>query len=162
MSGVTLSGVVPCLWFDGQAEEAARFYCGLFPDSGIDAVIASPVDWPAGHAGDVLTVQFRLAGCALTAINGGPNFAFTPAISLQALCADQAMIDRLWDALSAVPEAEMCGWCTDRYGLSWQIVPDAMPRWMADAKAAPRVMAEVMAPMKKLNWARLAVAAAGA
>lgn len=154
--------ITPCLWFDTQSEEAAAFYTSLVPGSRVDKVIRSPADYPSGKAGDVLMVEFTLAGRAFTALNGGPHFKFTEAISLQIECADQAEVDRLWHALSAVPEAEQCGWVKDRYGLSWQIVPQALPRLMSgpDPAAAKRVM-EAMMAMKKLDIATLERAAQG-
>jgi predicted 3-demethylubiquinone-9 3-methyltransferase (glyoxalase superfamily) len=156
-----MTAITPCLWFDGNAEEAACFYTGLIPDSRIDAINRSPVDWPAGKAGDVLIVQFTLAGRPFTALNGGPEFAFTEALSLQLTVDDQAEIDRLWAALSSVPEAAMCGWCKDRYGLSWQFVPAELGGWMADPAVGARVMQALMAPMKKIDLATLRAAARG-
>ena len=154
--------VIPCLWFDKQAEEAVSFYVSLFPDSRIDAVIRSPGDYPSGKAGDVLLVEFTLAGNRYTALNGGPHFTFTEAISLQVDCEDQAEVDRLTEALSAVPEAEQCGWVKDRYGLSWQIIPYAMNRYLADPDEGvrQRVFAAMM-EMKRLNVAAIEAAARG-
>lgn len=148
--------IIPCLWFDKQAEEAARFYVSLLPDSRIDEVQTAPGDYPAGKAGDVLLVEFTLAGQRYTALNGGPEFNFNEAISLQIECEDQAEVDRLWDALSAVPESEQCGWVKDRYGLSWQIVPKVLTEMMHDADHArsQRVMAAMM-HMQKLDIATL-------
>jgi predicted 3-demethylubiquinone-9 3-methyltransferase (glyoxalase superfamily) len=154
--------IIPCLWFDRQAEEAAEFYVSLLPDCRIDAVIRAPGDYPDGQAGDVLLVEFTLAGSRYTALNGGPHFNFTEAISLQIDCADQAEVDRLSDALSAVPEAEQCGWVKDRYGLSWQIVPEAMIRYLADPDPAVRTRVfGAMMQMKRLIVAELERAAAG-
>jgi predicted 3-demethylubiquinone-9 3-methyltransferase (glyoxalase superfamily) len=154
--------IIPCLWFDKQAEEAAGFYVSLLPDSRIDAVIRSPGDYPGGKAGDVLLVEFTLAGTRYTALNGGPHFRFTEAISLQIDCADQVEVERLSDALSAVPAAEQCGWVKDRYGLSWQIVPYTMNRFLTDPDPAvrQRVFAAMM-EMKRLDIAQLEQAAAG-
>lgn len=154
--------IIPCLWFDKQAEEAVNFYVSVLPESHIDAVIRSPGDYPSGKAGDVLLVEFTLAGTRYTALNGGPHFTFTEAISLQIDCEDQAEVDRMTEALSAVPEAEQCGWVKDRYGLSWQIVPYAMNRFLADPDPAvrQRVFAAMM-DMKRLNIAELELAAAG-
>lgn len=154
--------VVPCLWFDKEAEEAANFYVSLLPDSRIHAVTRSPGDYPSGKAGDVLLVEFTLAGSRYTALNGGPMFKFNEAISLQIDCEDQAEVDRLTEALSAVPESEQCGWVKDRYGLSWQIVPYALTRLMADPD--PTVVKRVfdaMMNMKRLNVAALEAAAKG-
>lgn len=154
--------IIPCLWFDKQAEEAVGFYVSLLPDSRIDAVIRAPGDYPSGKASDVLLVEFTLAGTRYTALNGGPHFSFTEAISLQIDCADQAEVDRLSEALSAVPEAEQCGWVKDRYGLSWQIVPSAMNRFLADPdpELRQRVFSAMM-EMKRLNIAELERAARG-
>ena len=154
--------VIPCLWFDNQAEEAAEFYVSLFPDSPIDAVTRAPGDYPSGKAGDVLLVEFTLAGSRYTALNGGPAFNFTEALSLQIDCEDQAEVDRLTESLSAVPEAEQCGWVKDRYGLSWQIVPYAMNRFLADPDPAVRKRVfEAMMQMKRLNVAEIERAARG-
>ena len=154
--------IVPCLWFDKQAEEAARFYVSLLPDSRIDAVIRSPGDYPSGQEGDVLLVEFTLSGSRYTGLNGGPQFPFSEAISFQIDCEDQAEVDRPTNALSAVPEAEQCGWVKDRYGLSWQIVPYAMTRLLADPDEGVRKRVfNAMMEMKRLNIAELERAARG-
>ncbi|NJC42090.1 putative 3-demethylubiquinone-9 3-methyltransferase (glyoxalase superfamily) [Brevundimonas alba] len=154
--------VIPCLWFDKQAEEAVNFYVSLLPDSRVDAVIRSPGDYPSGKQGDVLLVEFTLAGSRYSALNGGPHFTFNEAISLQVDCEDQAEVDRLSDALSAVPEAEQCGWVKDRYGLSWQIVPYAMNRLLSDPDEGVRKRVfGAMMEMKRLNVAELERAARG-
>ena len=154
--------VIPCLWFDKEAEEAANFYVSLLPDSRIDAVIRSPGDYPSGQQGDVLLVEFTLAGNHYTALNGGPMFKFNEAISLQIDCENQAEVDRLTGALSAVPEAEQCGWVKDRYGLSWQIVPYAMIRLLSDPDEGVRKRVfSAMMEMKRLNIAELERAAKG-
>jgi len=148
------------LWCDGTAEEMAEFYTGLIPGSRIVEIVRAPGDYPSGKAGSVLTVEFELAGRTFFGLNGGPHFTYNEAISLQIDCADQAEVDRYWDALSAHPEAEQCGWVKDRYGLSWQIVPRRMTELMADpdrAKAG-RAMAAMMT-MKKLDVAALEKAA---
>jgi predicted 3-demethylubiquinone-9 3-methyltransferase (glyoxalase superfamily) len=149
--------IVPCLWYDGQAEEAARFYVSLLPDSRIDAVHRSPADYPSGKAGDVLTVEFTLAGRGFVGLNGGPGVPFTDAVSLQIPCDDQGEIDLLWEALGAnggTPVA--CGWIKDRWGLSWQIFPRALPQMLvaADRDAAKRAM-EAMMTMVKLDLTAL-------
>ena len=123
-----MSKITPCLWFDGEAEEAARFYVSLLPNSRIDHVQKNVTDSPAGKAGSVLIVKFTLAGQGFLALNGGTRFEYTPAISFQVDCADQAEVDRLWDALSSNGgSVERCGWLKDRYGVSWQIVPSVLP-----------------------------------
>ena len=152
--------ITPCLWFDGQAEEAAKFYVSLFPDSLIDKVVKAPADFPSGKKGDVLVVDFTLMGRKFSGLNGGPYFKFNEAVSFTIPCENQAEVDRYWKALSAVPESEQCGWVKDRYGLSWQIVPTMLYRLLADpdrAKAG-RVM-ETMLKMKKLDIAALERAA---
>jgi len=152
--------ITPCLWFDGQAEEAAKFYVSLFPDSHIDKVVKAPADFPSGKKGDVLVVDFTLMGRKFSGLNGGPYFKFNEAVSFTIPCENQAEVDRYWKALSAVPESEQCGWVKDRYGLSWQIVPTMLYRLLADpdrAKAG-RVM-EAMLKMKKLDIAALERAA---
>jgi predicted 3-demethylubiquinone-9 3-methyltransferase (glyoxalase superfamily) len=153
-----MTAITPCLWFNGQAEEAARFYTSVFPDSRIDEVFRAPGDYPAGKAGDVLMVAFTLGGRPFTALNGGPNFAFNEAVSLQAPVSTQEEADRLSDALSAVPEAEQCGWVKDRYGLSWQIVPAQLMRLLGDPARAARAFAAMMT-MKRIDIAAIERAA---
>lgn len=156
-----MSKIVPCLWFDGKAEEAASFYTSLLPDSRIDAVHRAPVDHPGGRQGDVLTVEFTLAGLRYVGLNGGSFFQFNEAVSFQILCDDQQEADRLSDALSAVPEAEQCGWVKDKFGLSWQIVPKALIRLLADpAPAKARRVMEAMMTMKRIDIAAIERAAA--
>ena len=155
--------ITPCLWFDGNAEEAARFYVSLVPDSRIDEVLRSPTDYPSGKAGDVLTVLFTLGGRQFLGLNGGSYFRFNEAVSFQIHCDDQAEVDRLTEALSAVPEAEQCGWIKDRWGLSWQIVPRRLTELIAspDTAKAKRVM-EAMMEMKRIDIATIEAAAAAA
>jgi predicted 3-demethylubiquinone-9 3-methyltransferase (glyoxalase superfamily) len=151
-----MSKITPCLWFDGQAEEAANFYVSVFPDSRVDEVMRSPADTPSGPEGSVLLVQFTIGGQSFTALNGGPTFHFSEAISFMVDCADQAEVDRLWDALSADAEAEQCGWLKDRFGLSWQIIPSALPKLLADSDPAKaRRAMEAMLEMKKIDIATL-------
>jgi predicted 3-demethylubiquinone-9 3-methyltransferase (glyoxalase superfamily) len=148
--------VKPCLWFDGRAEEAASFYVGLLANSRIDGVQRAPADYPSGKAGDVLTVEFTFAGQPFVALNGGPYFQFNEAVSFQIFTDSQEETDRLTDALSAVPEAEQCGWLKDRYGLSWQIVPRVLIQRMADPDPVKsrRVM-EAMMEMKRIDIAAI-------
>lgn len=152
-----LQRIIPSLWFDRQAEEAAGFYCGIFPNSRIIDTTNYPkdglADFQKDFAGEVLTVDFELDGQRMVALNGGPIFKFNEAISLMVSCKDQAEIDYYWEKLSAVPEAEQCGWCKDRYGLSWQIIPEA---YMGELK--PRQF-EVFMGMKKIDIAALDAAA---
>ncbi len=149
-----------CLWFDGHAEEAAKFYTNLIPDSRIEQTTRAPSDYPSGRQGEVLTVAFTLGQRNFLALNGGPEFRFTEAVSLSIDCADQAEVDRYWEALSAHPANEQCGWVKDRFGLSWQIVPRVLPKLLADPDRAKaqRVM-KAMMEMKKLDVAALERAA---
>ena len=145
--------IVPCLWFDGDAEEAAAFYVTLFPDSRIDRVVRSPADNPSMKKGGVLVVDFTLNGQKYTGLNGGPQFPFTEAVSFQVHCDDQAEVDRLWDAIEdngGKPSA--CGWISDRWGLSWQITPRELLEMIAseDRDAAERAM-QAMLEMVKLD-----------
>ena len=142
-----------CLWFDGNAEEAADFYTSLVPDSHIDKVWRSPADTPSGPAGMVLTVDFTLLGSRVQGLNGGPDFRFNEAVSFVVECDDQAEVDRLWDALTADGgEPGPCGWLKDRYGLSWQIAPRELNVLMddADPDRARRAM-EAMLQMGKID-----------
>lgn len=144
-----------CLWFDTQAEEAATFYVSVFPDSRITAVTRYGPGMPMPE-GTVLTVAFELDGQPYMALNGGPHFQFSPAISLVIDCESQDEIDYYWQQLSAVPEREQCGWLQDRFGLSWQVVPTQLPEMLQDPDATrrQRVLQALMA-MKKLDIARL-------
>ena len=155
--------IKPCLWFDGQAEEAATFYVSLLPNSRIDAVHRSPADYPAGKAGDVLTVEFTLAGRSYVGLNGGAGSPFTQALSLQVDCDDQAEVDRIWDAMVANGgQPVACSWITDRWGLSWQIAPRALADMItsADRPAAARAM-QAMMKMVKIDIPTLEKAFAG-
>jgi predicted 3-demethylubiquinone-9 3-methyltransferase (glyoxalase superfamily) len=145
--------VYPCLWFDGQAEEAAAFYTTLLPDSSVDRVWRTPADTPSGPAGTVLTVDFTLGGQPFQGLNGGPEFAFNEAVSFVIECDDQAEVDRLWDTLKANGgEAGPCGWLKDRFGVSWQIVPKRLNEMLADSDTdrARRAM-EAMLQMGKIE-----------
>ncbi|MGH9805942.1 MAG: VOC family protein [Terriglobia bacterium] len=152
-----MSKISPCLWFNGEAEEAAKFYVSLLPDSRIEKIQHNPVDGPAGKAGSVLVVQFTLAGQEFMALNGGSRFEFSHAISFKIDCADQAEVDRLWDALSSNGGSVVqCGWLKDRYGVSWQIVPSVLPQLLSgpDRAGAERAMRAMMG-MVKLDIAGL-------
>jgi predicted 3-demethylubiquinone-9 3-methyltransferase (glyoxalase superfamily) len=151
-----MSKISPCLWFNGEAEDAAKFYVSLLPDSRIEHVQKNPVDGPAGKAGQVLVVEFTLAGQRFMALNGGTRFEYTHAISFKIDCADQAEVDRLWDALSDGGSVERCGWLKDRYGVSWQIVPTALVQYLGgpDRAGAQRAM-QAMMQMVKLDIAGL-------
>jgi predicted 3-demethylubiquinone-9 3-methyltransferase (glyoxalase superfamily) len=143
------------LWYDDDAEEAIRFYSSIFADS----KVLAETRWGAGGPvpeGTLMSATFRLAGQEFMALNGGPQFRFTEAISLLVHCADQAEVDRLWEKLGAGGEPGQCGWLKDEYGLSWQIVPDAMLQMLADEDPAKvKRVSEAMMQMKKLDLARL-------
>lgn len=163
-----LSKIVPCLWFDNQAESAANFYCAVFEASSrVTRVSHYTTEGQAIHGrepGSVMTVEFQLVGSTLTALNGGPQFKFNEAISLQVLCETQAEIDRYWARLSegGDPTAQQCGWLKDKFGLSWQIVPAILPELVADndVQKSSRVMRALL-QMKKLDLAALTKAHAG-
>ncbi|PWB83776.1 MAG: hypothetical protein C3F11_04830 [Methylocystaceae bacterium] len=150
-----------CLWFDHEAEEAAAFYVTLFPNSRI-LHIARYGEAGPGKPGSVLTVVFELAGAQFIALNGGPLYKFTPAISLSVDCADQAEIDSLWESLGAGGEYSRCGWLQDRFGLSWQITPSRLGELIGgpDAAGAERAM-KAMLDMVKLDIAQIERAYAG-
>lgn len=164
----SLGKIIPCLWFDDQAEDAANFYTGIFRNSRITAVSHYPDAGQEVHgrpAGSVMVAQFELDGHAFTALNGGPHFKFNEAVSLQVMCKDQSEIDYYWEKLSAGgdPSAQQCGWLKDRYGLSWQVVPDGMDDMFRNEKSggAKRAMDAFM-KMKKINIAELERARKGA
>jgi predicted 3-demethylubiquinone-9 3-methyltransferase (glyoxalase superfamily) len=154
--------IKPFLWYDGAAEQAAAFYCALFPHSRIHRVSRYPEGGMA-PAGSVMTVEFTLAGVEFVALNGGPIFRFTEAFSLTVDCDDQAEVDALWDKLTADGGTpSRCGWLKDRWGLSWQIVPRVLPQLLtsSDPGVASRVTAAMLS-MSKLDIAALQRAAAG-
>lgn len=158
-----MAKITPCLWFDGKAEEAAAFYAATFPNSRIDAVHRSPADYPSGKAGDVLTVEFTVLGMPMLGLNGGPQFSFDEAISFQVHTDTQEETDRYWRAIVDGGGSEsVCGWCKDRFGLSWQVVPRALTEGMAapDRAAAKRVM-EAMMGMVKIDIAAIEAARRG-
>lgn len=154
--------ITPCLWFNGEAEEAARFYVTLLPDSRIDRVFHSPAETPSGPAGMVLTVEFTLAGMPYVGLNGGPQFKFNEAVSFQIHCETQAEVDRLWAALKDGGQEIACGWIKDRWGLCWQIVPIRLEELIKDPdpQRARRAM-EAMMNMVKIDIAALERAADG-
>jgi predicted 3-demethylubiquinone-9 3-methyltransferase (glyoxalase superfamily) len=148
-----LSKISPCLWFNGEAEAAANLYTSIFPDSRILSVDRSPADTPSGPAGMVLTVAFAIAGQTFIGLNGGREFTFNQSISFSIDCADQAEVDRYWDALIAGGgEASVCGWLKDRFGVSWQVIPRRLPEMLRspDHEAARRAM-EAMLKMAKID-----------
>jgi predicted 3-demethylubiquinone-9 3-methyltransferase (glyoxalase superfamily) len=154
--------ITPNLWFDTQAEEAAKFYCSVFPNSEITTV-THYTDAGPGRAGDVVTVTFLLDGQEFTGINGGPQFTFSEAVSLEIKCADQAEVDYYWERLTAHGgEESMCGWLKDKYGLSWQVVPAELYDLMLDPdKERVARATNAMYKMRKLDIAALRAAADG-
>jgi predicted 3-demethylubiquinone-9 3-methyltransferase (glyoxalase superfamily) len=157
-----MSKITSCLWFDGRGEEAAQFYVSLFPNSKLGKVTRYPEGTP-GQAGAVMTVEFELDGVQFLALNGGPEFKFTEAVSFQIDCKDQAEVDRYWNALIADGgEESVCGWLKDRFGLSWQVVPNVLPRLMGDPdKAKANRVTAAMMQMRKIDIGKLEEAAAG-
>ena len=152
-----------CLWFDKDAEEAARFYAATFPNSEVTAVHKAPGDFPGGKQGDVLTVEFTVLGIPCLGLNGGPQFKHSEAFSFQIATDDQAETDRLWNAIvSNGGEESACGWCKDRWGLSWQITPIALTKAVTDPDptAAKRAF-EAMMQMKKIDIATIEAARRG-
>jgi predicted 3-demethylubiquinone-9 3-methyltransferase (glyoxalase superfamily) len=148
--------ISPMLWFDNEAEAAAKFYTSVFKNSKITNTTRYTVDTPSHKPiGSVLTVGFQIEGQDFSAINGGPHFKFSEAISLVITCQDQAEIDYYWDKLSAVPEAEICGWLKDKYGVSWQVVPKDMDQVLMNNPAAMKALLD----MKKIVVADLKNAA---
>lgn len=153
--------ITTCLWFDGDAEAAAELYTGLLPGS---RIAGTPTRYPEGspQAGAVMTVPFELMGRPFVGLNGGPKFSFTEAISFQVPCADQEEVDRYWAALTEGGAEQPCGWCKDRFGISWQIIPTRLTELLASSKpgVAERVGGALMG-MKKVDIAALEAAAAG-
>ena len=156
--------ITPMLWFDSEAEEAARFYCSLFPDSRITDISRYGEGVPGAEAGTVLTVAFELEGRPFNALNGGPQFAFTEAVSFVVNCETQEEVDRFWDALIVNGgEESMCGWLKDRFGLSWQIIPTALPRLLTDPDPAKaQAVMQAMLQMRKIEVPVLQAAYDGA
>ncbi|MEG3087745.1 VOC family protein [Sphingomonas sp. PB4P5] len=155
--------IAPCIWYDGTAEAAARFYAATFPDSSVDAVNTSPTDYPNGQRGDVLTVEFTVCGMRFLGLNGGATFPQTEAVSFMVYTDDQEETDRLWHAIVDNGGAESaCGWCKDRWGVSWQITPRAlMAATTHPDKAAARRAMEAMMTMRKIDIAGIERALAG-
>jgi predicted 3-demethylubiquinone-9 3-methyltransferase (glyoxalase superfamily) len=155
--------ITTCLWFNKNAEEAAKFYAATFPNSRVDAVHKSPADYPNGKAGDVLTVDFAVLGQSFVGLNGGSEFAFNEGISFQVFTDTQEETDRYWNAIvKGGGQESMCSWCKDKFGLSWQIVPRVLIQAMtgSDTAAAKRVM-EAMMTMKKIDIAKIEAARRG-
>jgi 2-polyprenyl-6-hydroxyphenyl methylase/3-demethylubiquinone-9 3-methyltransferase len=152
-----------CLWYNGEAHEAAEFYAKTFPDSSVFATHRAPGDYPAGKKGDVLTVEFTVMGIPCLGLNGGPAFKHSEAFSFQVITADQAETDRYWNAIVGNGGQEsQCGWCKDKWGLSWQITPRALTEAIADPDpAAAKRAFEAMMRMKKIDIAAIEAARRG-
>jgi predicted 3-demethylubiquinone-9 3-methyltransferase (glyoxalase superfamily) len=157
-----MSGVSTCLWFERDAEAAVRFYVSLVPDSEIVRVLLAPAAWPGGAAGDVILISSSLGGQSFQALNGGTPADYGNAASISVMCADQKEVDRLWSALTSDGGSEiMCGWLRDRWGIPWQIVPEILPRLLADPDpAVPVRVFTALQGMVKLDIAALESAAA--
>jgi predicted 3-demethylubiquinone-9 3-methyltransferase (glyoxalase superfamily) len=152
-----------CLWFDKNAEDAANFYAATFPDSRVIAVHRSPADYPSGKAGDVLTVEFTVLGQHFLGLNGGPQFTFDEAVSFQVFTDTQEETDRYWNAIvGAGGQESACGWCKDRFGVSWQITPRALADAITDSDtAAARRAMEAMMTMRRIDIAQIEAARKG-
>ena len=152
-----------CLWYDKDAEEAARFYAETFPDSAVTAVHHAPGDFPSGKGGDVLVVEFTVAGIPCIGLNGGPEFKHSEAFSFQIATDDQEETDRLWNAIvDNGGQESACGWCKDRWGVSWQITPRALTEAFTDPdRAAARRAFAAMMPMTKIDIAAIEAARRG-
>ena len=152
-----------CLWYDKDAEEAAKFYAATFPDSSVGAVHKAPSEFPSGKAGDTITVEFTVCGVPCIGLNGGPAFKHSEAFSFQIATKDQAETDRYWNAIvgNGGQESE-CGWCKDRWGLSWQITPRVLTEAMARGGDVAKRAFDAMMTMKKIDVAKIEAAVRGA
>ncbi|OUE39649.1 hypothetical protein BZY95_16455 [Billgrantia desiderata SP1] len=152
-----------CLWYDGGAEEAARFYAETFPDSSLDAVHRAPGDFPSGKEGSVLTVEFTVLGVACLGLNGGPMFKHSEAFSFQVATEDQEETDRYWNAIVGNGgEESQCGWCKDKWGISWQITPVALTKaFTSPDRAAAKRAFDAMMTMRKIDIAEIEAAFRG-
>ncbi|SCZ26660.1 MULTISPECIES: VOC family protein [unclassified Pseudomonas] len=152
-----------CLWYDGNAQEAAQFYAKTFPDSEVNAVYQAPSDYPSGKEGDVITVDFTVIGIPCIGLNGGPVFKHSEAFSFQITTEDQAETDRLWNAIiDNGGQASACGWCKDKWGLSWQISPRVLLEAVASPdKAVAKRAFEAMMTMTKIDIAAIEAAVKG-
>ncbi|KGD95005.1 VOC family protein [Rhizobium sp. YS-1r] len=151
-----------CVWYDKDAEEAARFYTGIFPDSAVGAIIRAPGDYPDGKQGDVLVVEFTVAGVACVGLNGGPVFKHNEAFSFQISTEDQEETDRYWNAIvgNGGQESE-CGWCKDKWGISWQITPRVLMEALVAGGAEAKRAFDAMMTMKKIDVAAIEAARRG-
>ena len=157
-----IAKIQPCLWYDHDAEEAAAFYAATFPDSRVGAVMRAPGDYPDGKQGNVLTVEMTILGMPFLLLNGGPHFTFDEAISFQVATDDQAETDRYWRAIvDGGGEESQCGWCKDRFGLSWQITPRRLTEYMAQGGETAARAFRAMMQMRKIDIAALERAVAG-
>jgi len=159
-----MTPITPCLWFDKNGVEAAEFYASIFPDSSLDAVHRAPTDYPDGKEGDPLAIEFTVLGMKCMGINGGPVFQPDEAFSFMVSTQDQEETDRYWDAIvSNGGKESQCGWCKDRFGISWQITPVQLTRWMRDSSdpAASKRAMEAMFTMNKIDIATIEAAYAG-
>jgi len=151
-----------CLWYDKDAEEAANFYARTFPDSAVSAVHRAPTDFPGGSAGQVLTVEFTVLGVSCLGLNGGPVFKHSEAFSFQIATDDQAETDRYWDAIVGNGGAESaCGWCKDKWGLSWQITPRVLTEAMLKGGEVAQRAFQSMMTMRKIDVAQIEAAVRG-
>ncbi|ATQ55694.1 VOC family protein [Paracoccus yeei] len=151
-----------CLWFDREAEQAARFYAETFPDSAVSEIVRAPADFPSGRAGDVLTVRFTVLGIPCLGLNGGPSFRHSEAFSFQVTTEDQAETDRYWNAIvgNGGQESE-CGWCKDRWGISWQITPRTLSEALSAGGDEARRAFVAMMDMRKIDVAAIEAARRG-
>jgi predicted 3-demethylubiquinone-9 3-methyltransferase (glyoxalase superfamily) len=162
MANYTLAKNTICLWYDDGAEEAATFYSKTFPDSHVGAVHRAPADYPGGKKGNVLTVDFTVAGIPCIGLNGGPSFKHSEAFSFQIATDDQAETDRYWNAIVGNGgEESQCGWCRDKWGLSWQITPRVLTDAMASGGDVAKRAFQAMMPMKKIDVAMIEAAVRG-
>ena len=151
-----------CLWYDREAEEAARFYATVFPETTVQAVHRAPGDYPSGKRGDVLTVEFTVLGIPCVGLNGGPQFKQSEAFSFQVATEDQAETDRYWNAIVGNGgEESQCGWCRDKWGVSWQITPRVLTEAMAAGGDVAKRAFEAMMTMKKIDVAAIKAARRG-
>lgn len=162
MAGNSIPKNTICVWYDKDAEGAARFYATVFPDSKVTAVHRAPSDYPSGKAGDVLTVEFTVAGIPCLGLNGGPVFKHTEAFSFQIATEDQEETDRYWNAIIGNGGQESaCGWCKDKWGISWQITPKVLTDAMSAGGETARRAFEAMMPMQKIDVAAIERAVRG-
>ena len=151
-----IAKIQPFLWFDGNAEEASRFYADTFPDSRVGAISRAPGDYLAGKKGDVLVVEMTILGMPFVLLNGGPTFKFNESVSFQVATDDQAETDRYWDAITKNGgEESACGWCKDRFGLSWQITPKRLTELMSKGGETSKRAFDAMMEMRKIDIAAL-------